>query len=85
MTRRHELSDPEWAEVAGFFPANGKPGGQFNDHRTLINGVFWHLRTGEPWRDVPERYGPGRPPTTASTPCGRAAGSTGSSSGSSSG
>jgi transposase len=58
MTRRHELSDPEWAEIADFFPANGKRGGQFADHRTLVNGVFWRLRTGAPWRDVPERYGP---------------------------
>lgn len=58
MTRRHELSDPEWAEIADFFPANGKRGGQFSDHRTLVNGVFWRLRTGAPWRDVPERYGP---------------------------
>lgn len=58
MTRRHELSDPEWAEIADFFPANGKRGGQFGDHRTLVNGVFWRLRTGAPWRDVPERYGP---------------------------
>jgi transposase len=25
---------------------------------TLVNGVFWRLRTGAPWRDVPQRYGP---------------------------
>jgi transposase len=58
MTRRHELSDPEWAGIASSFPAGGKRGGRFNDHRTLVNGVFWRLRTGAPWRDVPERYGP---------------------------
>ena len=58
MTRRHELSDSEWAEIASFFPADGKRGGRFGDHRTLVNGVFWRLRTGAPWRDVPERYGP---------------------------
>jgi transposase len=59
MTRRHELSDPEWAEVACFFPPRPpKRGGRWKDDRTLLNGVFWRLRTGAPWRDVPERYGP---------------------------
>lgn len=24
----------------------------------MINGVLWKLRTGAPWRDLPERYGP---------------------------
>ena len=27
------------------------------DHRTIINGIRWRLRTGAPWRDLPERYG----------------------------
>ena len=24
----------------------------------MINGILWRLRTGAPWRDVPEKYGP---------------------------
>jgi transposase len=29
------------------------------DHRTVVNGILWKLRTGSPWRrDLPERYGP---------------------------
>jgi transposase len=28
------------------------------DHRQVINGILWKLRTGAPWRDLPERYGP---------------------------
>jgi transposase len=24
----------------------------------VINGILWKLRTGAPWRDLPERYGP---------------------------
>lgn len=24
----------------------------------MINGILWKLRTGAPWRDLPERYGP---------------------------
>jgi transposase len=32
-------------------------GGQWRDHRTVINGILWKLRTGASWRDLPERYG----------------------------
>lgn len=28
-----------------------------NNHRTTLNGILWILRTGAPWRDLPERYG----------------------------
>jgi transposase len=28
------------------------------DDRRVLNGIFWTLRTGSPWRDLPERYGP---------------------------
>ena len=28
------------------------------DHRKILNGILWRLRTGAPWRDIPERYGP---------------------------
>jgi len=27
------------------------------DHRTILNGIRWRLRTGVPWRDLPDRYG----------------------------
>ena len=30
------------------------------DHRRILNGMLWILRTGAPWRDLPERYGPWR-------------------------
>jgi transposase len=28
------------------------------DDRRVLNGSFWHLRTGVPWADIPGRYGP---------------------------
>ncbi len=59
MTRRHELTDAQWAELAPLLPpAKPRTGKPNHDHRTLVNGILWKLRTGAPWRDVPERYGP---------------------------
>jgi transposase len=55
--RRHELSDEEWAIIAPLLP--NKPRGVPRvDDRRVINGILWQFRTGAPWRDVPERYGP---------------------------
>jgi transposase len=57
--RRHELTDRQWRTIAHLFPPNRKKrGGQWKDHRTVLNGMFWWLRTGAPWRDLPERFGP---------------------------
>jgi transposase len=58
VVRRHELTDQAWAEIAPLLPANGRPGGQWADHRRTVNGILWKLATGVPWRDLPERYGP---------------------------
>jgi transposase len=57
MAKRHELKDEGWALIADLFPAQGR-GGKWSDHRTAFNGILWRLRTGAPWRDLPERYGP---------------------------
>lgn len=57
--RRHELTDEQWRRLAPLLPperpATGRPN---HDHRRLLNGILWRLRTGAPWRDLPERYGP---------------------------
>jgi transposase len=58
MVRRHELTDAQWKKIEPLLPANGKPGGQWADHRKVINGVLFRARTGVPWPDLPERYGP---------------------------
>ncbi len=58
MTGCGELTDHAWAKIAPLLPCNGRRGGQWQDHRRVINGVLWRVRTGTPWRDVPARYGP---------------------------
>ncbi len=58
--RRYELSDNEWERLKKYFPAReaGQLGRPRSDERKLLNGVLWVLRSGAPWRDVPERYSP---------------------------
>ncbi len=58
MVRRGELTDQAWERIAPLLPPNGRRGKQWKDHRQVINGILWKLRTGAPWRDLPERYGP---------------------------
>jgi transposase len=56
--KRHELTDQQWELLTPFFPPRPhQRGGQWKDDRTILNGIFWRLNTGAPWRDLPERYG----------------------------
>ena len=57
--RRLELTDAEWERLAPLLPPERPQVGRPNKaHRGIINGILWKLRTGAPWRDLPERYGP---------------------------
>jgi transposase len=57
--KRHELTDQQWELLAPLFPRRPRRrGGQPKDDRWMLNGIFWRLNTGAPWRDLPERYGP---------------------------
>jgi len=53
---RYELTDEQWNLLKVLFPTQ-KRGGKWNDHRTTLNGMLWILRSGAPWRDLPDRYG----------------------------
>jgi transposase len=57
MVGRGEITDRAWEQIAPLLPKNGRQGGQWWDHRKVVNGILWKLRTGAPWRDLPERYG----------------------------
>jgi transposase len=56
---RADLSDAQWAVLEPLLPRGKKPGRPRTwTRRQLIDGIRWRTRTGSPWRDVPERYGP---------------------------
>lgn len=54
---RYDLSEAEWRIVERLLPPAGR-GKERVDDRRVVNGIFYVLRTGSPWRDLPERYGP---------------------------
>ena len=57
VTRRHDLSDAQWAALAPLLPAaSGKGRPPKWTKRQLIDGIRWRIRVGAPWRDVPEQY-----------------------------
>lgn len=59
MVRRGEITDRAWEQIEPLLPQEtGKRGGQWRNHHTIINGILRKLRTGSPWRDLPQRYGP---------------------------
>jgi transposase len=54
---RYELTDYEWAAIKPLLPNKPRGVPRVNDRRVL-NGIFWVLRSGAPWRDLPESFGP---------------------------
>lgn len=55
---RHDITDRHWELLEAHLPGReGVWGGRAKDNRRFINAVFWILRTGSPWRDLPPDYG----------------------------
>jgi transposase len=59
---RGDLTDAQWARLQPLLPpqrrGKGTTGGRpSHEHRPIINGILWILRTGAPWEDLPTRYG----------------------------
>ena len=54
---RYELTDHEWSAIKPMLPSKVRGVPRVNDRRVL-NGIFWMLRSGAPWRDLPSSFGP---------------------------
>ena len=55
---RHYISDHIWSLLAPLLPGRrGAWGGRAKDNRLFVNAIFWILRTGAPWRNLPPEYG----------------------------
>ncbi|MBR1603079.1 MAG: IS5 family transposase [Synergistaceae bacterium] len=56
--RRHDISDKAWKILKPHLPrCKGTKCRAAHYNRNFINAVFWILRTGAPWRDLPPDYG----------------------------
>jgi len=59
VNRRFEITEDEWERLRPMLPPmTGTRGGRWRDHRQVLNGILFRTRSGVPWRDLPERYGP---------------------------
>ena len=59
MVRDGVVSDELWEVLESVMPQDaGRPGRPWNDHRTTLEGIIWRFRTGSPWRDLPDTFGP---------------------------
>ena len=57
--KRHALMDEQWDLVESFIPRKvARTGRPPKDPRLMLDGIFWILGTGAPWRDLPDRFGP---------------------------
>ena len=57
--RRYEIKDEEWVRLSSLLPGKvGDVGRSAWDNRLFVNAVLWIARSGAPWRDLPERFGP---------------------------
>ncbi|WP_155116209.1 transposase, partial [Paenibacillus larvae] len=56
MKRRYELRDDQWNEFFYVLPPERKTQGgrPAKDNRQMLNAMLWVIRSGAPWRDLPE-------------------------------
>jgi transposase len=55
---RGDLTSAQWAVLKPLLPPERRSGRPTRDRRQVVNAIRWRVRTGAPWRDLPERYGP---------------------------
>ncbi|MFB8402376.1 IS5 family transposase [Streptomyces sp. NPDC055912] len=56
--RDGEIPDAAWAVMGPLLPPAGRARGRWRDHHQVLEGIVFKFRTGLPWRDLPERFGP---------------------------
>lgn len=54
----YRLSDEQWHQIQDLLPSNGQRGGQWKDHRLMIDGILGALSDGGRWRNLPQEFGP---------------------------
>lgn len=59
MLREGVITDELWTVLEPVMPQDaGRRGRPWNDHRRTLEAIVWRFRTGSPWRDLPEVFGP---------------------------
>jgi transposase len=59
MSRSAVLTDAQRSRIEPLMPSSdGQRGRPFRDHRQVIEGIIYRLRTGIAWRDLPISFGP---------------------------
>ena len=59
MRHRHAIIDADWDRIKDLLPGQaGQRGVTAKDNRLFIDAILWIAKTGAPWRDLPERFGP---------------------------
>ena len=54
------VSETEWQQLAPLFPKERqrRRGRPWRSHRQILEGIFWALNSNQPWRQMPEEFGP---------------------------
>ena len=55
---RHRMTDQQWELIEDVFPEPAAPGRPPVNPRVMMDAIFWRMRTGSPWRDPPDEFGP---------------------------
>lgn len=59
MSRERVLTEEQWAQIEPLMPSSeGQKSRPFRDHRQVVEGIIFRLRTGIAWRDLPASFGP---------------------------
>jgi transposase len=52
-----ELTDAQWESIRLLLPQEPPAGWPYLEHRMVVSGILWVMRTSSSWREMPEEYG----------------------------